>query len=210
VPPSAPANPLAPPGRNGFAIASIFLAVCGVPVLGLVFGIIALVQTKRTGQRGRGLAVAGVTLSALTLVAAAAVIAWAIISGAQRDASGQVSEAGSIAVTDLATGDCVESVTEGEVDELQAVPCAQPHHAEVFAVFTIPGGSSYPGESAVETLADRGCESRLEAYSASAAADDTLTLYYLAPTRQSWALRDRSVVCLVSDDLQLRTGSVKD
>ena len=37
-------------------------------VAGIVLGILALGQIRRTGQRGRGLAIAGLALSALWLV----------------------------------------------------------------------------------------------------------------------------------------------
>jgi Domain of unknown function (DUF4190) len=64
----------ASPGTNGFAIASLVCAfVCSL--LGLIFGIVALSQINRTGQKGHGLAVAGIVISAVSLVAAVALVA---------------------------------------------------------------------------------------------------------------------------------------
>jgi hypothetical protein len=66
--------PYTAPARdtNGFAIASMVLGVLGVlgiawdfglgSVLAVVLGHVALVQTKRHSQSGRGLALAGVVL----------------------------------------------------------------------------------------------------------------------------------------------------
>jgi hypothetical protein len=63
-----------PQSTNGFAIASLACSiVLGlVPFLGaglgLVFGIIALRQTARSNERGRGLAIAGLVIGGLALV----------------------------------------------------------------------------------------------------------------------------------------------
>jgi hypothetical protein len=91
---------------------------------------------------------------------------------------------------------------------VDAVPCSNPHHAEVYATFKLTG-STYPGDEVVGTQSDSGCQSYLSVYSASATDDDALTLYYFAPTRESWRAGDRGVVCIASDEDHLRTGSIK-
>ncbi len=66
-PPPAPVYQPAPP-TNTLAIVSLVLAfLCGPA--GFVTGIIALRQTKRTGEGGSGLAIAGIVLGAVQLVA---------------------------------------------------------------------------------------------------------------------------------------------
>ncbi|MGC0422276.1 DUF4190 domain-containing protein [Embleya sp. AB8] len=54
------------PGTNGLAIASMILGIVWLYWLGsllaVIFGHIALAQTARTGQQGRGMAIAGVVL----------------------------------------------------------------------------------------------------------------------------------------------------
>lgn len=52
----------ATPGTNTFAIAAFVFGILG-GVLGLVFGLIGLSQIGRTGQGGRGLAIAGIVLA---------------------------------------------------------------------------------------------------------------------------------------------------
>jgi hypothetical protein len=74
-PPPGPGYP--PPqaavGTNGMAIASLvcslfgWLCVIG-PILGLIFGFMALGQIRQTGQRGRGMAIAGIVIGAIALV----------------------------------------------------------------------------------------------------------------------------------------------
>ncbi len=59
------------PRTNALAIASLVASIaglltCGIgDILGLIFGVVALRQVKRTGEGGRGLAIAGIVISAL-------------------------------------------------------------------------------------------------------------------------------------------------
>ena len=53
-----------------------------------MFGIIALVQIRRTGPKGTGLAVAGLVLSALWLLALGLGLVLLLAAGADRDAEG--------------------------------------------------------------------------------------------------------------------------
>ena len=69
-----PVRPGRPAGTNGKAIAALVtslagLVFCGVPsIVGLILGIIAMRETKRTGQDGHGMALAGVIVGALAVV----------------------------------------------------------------------------------------------------------------------------------------------
>ncbi|MFC8733471.1 DUF4190 domain-containing protein [Luteimicrobium sp. NPDC057192] len=64
---------------NGLAIASFVLSLVwlyGVgTILAVVFGLVALRQIKRTGQRGRGFAIAGLVISVATVLVAVIVSA---------------------------------------------------------------------------------------------------------------------------------------
>ena len=66
--PPYPPYPAAARGTNGMAIASLVCAFVLAP-LGIVFGHVSLAQIKRSGQDGRGLAIAGLVLSYLFTVA---------------------------------------------------------------------------------------------------------------------------------------------
>jgi len=59
---------------SGLAIASFVLSLVwlyGVgTILALIFGLVALRQIKRTGQRGRGFAIAGIAIAGSTIVLA--------------------------------------------------------------------------------------------------------------------------------------------
>lgn len=72
--PAATAPPSFPPRTSGLAVASLILGILGAFVitglLGLIFGIIALVQIggSRGRLRGQGLAIAGTVISGLALL----------------------------------------------------------------------------------------------------------------------------------------------
>jgi hypothetical protein len=69
------------------AIASLVCSLlgwlCGIgPILGLVFGFIALNQIKQSGQGGRGLAIAGIVIGALAVVAFLALFVLGVFTSA--------------------------------------------------------------------------------------------------------------------------------
>jgi hypothetical protein len=72
--PYDPYRPAKPPGTNGKAIAALVTALagllcCGLPsIAGPVLGIIAMRETKRTGQDGYGIALAGAIIGGLVAV----------------------------------------------------------------------------------------------------------------------------------------------
>lgn len=71
-----PYRPPVPTGTNGKAIAALVLGVIGLPacmcflpsLIGLVLGFVAMGETKRNGQAGHGIALAGVIVSGATLI----------------------------------------------------------------------------------------------------------------------------------------------
>jgi hypothetical protein len=72
APPPGPAYPAAV-GTNSMAIASLVCSLlgwlCGIgPILGIIFGILALGKIKQTGEGGRGLAIAGIAIGAVLIV----------------------------------------------------------------------------------------------------------------------------------------------
>jgi Domain of unknown function (DUF4190) len=62
-----PYRPTKPPGTNGQAIAALVCSIagfmcCASSIAGLILGVMAMRETKRTGQEGYGLALAGAIL----------------------------------------------------------------------------------------------------------------------------------------------------
>lgn len=83
---------------NGFAIASFVLGLAGFMlvtlVLSVIFGIVALAGIRRTAERGKGLAIAGLVLSGVwVLLFALIIVIGATSSRSQSAAAGHVSHA---------------------------------------------------------------------------------------------------------------------
>ena len=71
--------PPPPPPTNGLAIASLICAFMFAP-LGIVFGHMSLSQIKRTGEEGRGLAIAGLVISAVQIIRVVAIFIAMVIN----------------------------------------------------------------------------------------------------------------------------------
>ncbi|MGH8993432.1 MAG: septum formation family protein [Acidimicrobiia bacterium] len=152
------------------------------------------------------------------LLALVAAVAGAC-NDAERDADGQVQTSGDLSVYELRTGDCFnggqrvaeEVGKERTVDQVTAVPCGQAHDNEVFAVFDHPAAkdADFPGEEAVNQVAQDGCLERFEAYVGRPYAGSDLQVAVIAPAEKSWTEEDdRAIVCIVYGDGRL-TGSQK-
>lgn len=206
---AAPAYPPPQRGTNGFAIAALVLGIIGVSLLGFIFGFVALSQTKRTGQGGRGLAIAGLILSAMWTIGYVLIAVLALSSAAHRDPTGTVTQGGEISATALKVGDCVNNLKDSnDVLSLPGVPCAKAHEGEVFAVFDLPEGD-YPGQAAVDEQVSTQCNSRLTAYSPSAQDNPAIGLFSVYPLEQNWVRGDREVVCIATAKSGTTTGSIK-
>jgi Domain of unknown function (DUF4190) len=101
-PPPAPGYP--PPqgvGTNGMAIASLVCSLFGWlcligPILGIVFGFVALGQIKQTGQGGRGMALAGIIIGVVVVVVG---IGLGILGAIARHTPGTESGAPAVVMT---------------------------------------------------------------------------------------------------------------
>ncbi|TXS53281.1 DUF4190 domain-containing protein [Streptomyces sp. uw30] len=220
-PPGAPGpygyHPYRPYGRpvpvNGVAIGALVLGIlCFVPAVGLVLGLIALVQIKKKGERGKGMAVAGSILSSVGLV----LWALALSTGGASDFWDGFRDAASGEGTAyaLAKGDCFDSPTgnlEGDAYDVDAVSCSAPHDGEVFAVVTLPGGD-YPGDDEVSRTADDKCYALQDGYAMDTwAVPEDVDVYYFIPSRQSWRFGDREITCLFgsTEEKGKLTGSLR-
>lgn len=116
---------------------------------------------------------------------------------------------GTVPAQDLRAGDCLVTLPEGETKTVKLVACAQPHRAEVFTSFPLPG-SRFPGADEVDRRGAGGCLERLPLNVGPTRADD-YEVHYLFPTEHSWSLGDRQVHCVLSarDGTLLPGGSAR-
>jgi hypothetical protein len=112
-----------------------------------------------------------------------------------------------VTATDVKVGDCLSEIPDSaRVLTVKTIACDQQHAGEVYAVLTMPEGD-FPGQAAVDEFSNR-CEPELATYSPAAMTDDSIQMYVLYPTAESWEQGDRAVTCVATLDPP-RTGSIK-
>jgi hypothetical protein len=200
---------------NGLAISALVLGIlCFLPAVGLVLGIVALAQIKKRGERGRGMAVGGMVMSSIGVV----LLVVALATGGARDFWDGFREAANDSggsSFSLKKGECFDAPggsLEGLAYDVDKVPCAGRHDAEVFASFKLSGGV-YPGDGKVSDAADAKCYALRDAYAMDAwAVPANVDVYYFTPTRQSWRAGDREVTCMFgnTDEKGTLTGSLRE
>jgi hypothetical protein len=208
--PYTPYGSQVPPPRSGkmsgWAIASFILSVPGVVILSVIFGFIALRNIKRLGQRGRGFAIAGLVLSGLwIIIIILAVIAANTGKAARSSATGLITRSGRINVFSLNVADCFDNPAGARtVNVVTAIPCDQPHNAQIYAKFKLTGsGSGYPGAATVARLARSGCDARIGSLNKSMT-NSAMSIRIFLPEEAAWLGGRRTVSCMVvspKDDL---------
>ncbi|HTI77569.1 MAG TPA: septum formation family protein [Mycobacterium sp.] len=114
---------------------------------------------------------------------------------------------GTVTATDVKVGDCLKEIPGNtRVLTVDTIGCDQSHAGEVFAVLLMPEGN-FPGQSAIEEYQNK-CEPELASYAPNAITDDTVQLYVLYPTAETWEQGDRAVTCVATLDPP-RSGSLK-
>lgn len=203
------------PGASRTNVVAIVALVLGfvVPVAGIVTGAVALAQIRRTGEKGRGLALGGIvaggvlTLFLSTLVIGTLVFSAVTVAGGSVDPYAPPEEGGVTVAPDeqapfdpsaLVVGSCLDDLPGGFVAADNVVDCAQPHSYEAFGGFDVTDGT-YPGDAAIETAALQGCEEAYTGYVGVSYQDSRLDYYFVGPTEQTWAVGDREIFCLLFD-----------
>ena len=210
------------PGKvNFFAVASLILGVLGVTVIGalggIVLGVLALRQIRRTMERGRGMAIAGIVLSVLWLVLIGAYFALHSTSGSKSPSpppastghgSSPTPTPSSVAshaplstnVFSLKPGQCFQNPPASQtvlgVTYVTVVTCSTPHNAQAFVQFTATG-TSYPGAAALRRQADTGCHARVQKNVRTSKITNSMTLHYLFPLKSSWTSGHKTITCMI-------------
>ena len=187
-----------PPARttSGFAVASLVFGILGGVLFSVIFGIIALGRTKAGGQRGRGMAIAGLALSGVWVAIFAVAIVLAVLSPTN-----------TVSARNVKVGDCFADIPSGNrVSWVNTISCDRPHVAEVAAVLTMPDGS-FPDDSVFSDYKQK-CRDSLGSYSSTAMQDANVDLAVMPPSQDSWKQGDRDMVCIATFNSK-RTGSIK-
>ncbi len=113
------------------------------------------------------------------------------------------------AVSALQVGQCLDRPgTSTAIEEVDVVPCEDPHDFEVFALVELPDGS-YPGDDGLSDAAQPACTDRFAAYVGVEPSDSVLATGLLVPSEEGWDDGDREVVCLLYEPDERLQGSMR-
>jgi hypothetical protein len=194
-----------------WALVLACIPICLTFIAGAAMAIVVL--TSRGRHAGRGLAIGALAMAGFWCVAAVGFIVLGVALDASepdRASDGEVEQSQEVTTDDVAEGDCVIMPPGDTVYTVEVLPCAEPHDAEAFAVWSIDG-EEYPGSDEVDALVDAGCAQRFASFVGIPYADSELETYILYPSAQSWAFDSRGVTCFVQlpGDDKVTTGTLK-
>ena len=161
-------------------------------------------SAQHPGQVRRVSRLAAAMVIIVVLAAAAAAGALAVVTHGFRPKT--VLSYRPAAVFALRAGECINSSPNGL--SVTVLSCASPHHAEVFATFSL-AGSSWPGSAAVQQQVASGCQDKIAGYLNPALLNAGLTQEYIYPDQAAWKAGVRTAVCEVSSSIGQLTGSVR-
>ncbi|MET9957730.1 DUF4190 domain-containing protein [Streptomyces sp. NPDC006326] len=208
-------QPYREPALNGFALASLLVGLLCLPPLGIVFGIVALVQIARKGERGRPLAVAGLAVSVvmtLSVVAVTGRYGPVLLDRLEalpqyEDVEGELAD-----IDELRAGDCFNVPGGDLLDEsplIHRVACTQVHHAEVTSSTRFED-EVFPGTQQVKKWAADACWKAQDAYAMDTwALPSYAQMYYFTPSREAWSDGDRRLLCVIGTTGQDHRGSLR-
>ena len=140
-------------------------------------------------------------------------------TSAKRDDAGQITKSGDLDAFVTQVGDCLNDLlpvgeTGIDISSVDATPCTQPHHWQVF----YKSSTELNSFSAQGILDDASfiCNSALEALVGSmsylkATEYGNADLTYFGPTNKSWTIKgDRTIDCLIGSDTKLFYTSIFD
>jgi hypothetical protein len=136
-------------------------------------------------------------LATMAVAGIAVAVAGCGKAAAERDAAGNISQAGHENLLKARVGDCISDMRKQLIDDptaahngvpsVHALPCTQPHDAQILLTSHVAGGG-WPGSDIVDGEAARGRETlraRLSRLQAATPGTD-LTLVSFRPTQDRW------------------------
>ena len=133
-----------------------------------------------------------------------------VLFNARRDESGAITDGGTLQVNDLQVGDCFNADVSGDIDDVDAVPCTEPHAYELFHVFTMTDAGAYPSSAEFDTQSDAACSPAFTEYVGVAYSASELYASTLTPTEAVWNDGDHAVQCMLHEvDESQVSGSLR-
>lgn len=192
-----------PARTNGLAVAAMVTGLSSIlfgvtaPVA-VVLGIVALVQLRKSREKGLAQAVVGVVVGGVVMLFWGVILALALLVGEDSGAFGgpdlPAPTASSVIIDDLSVGECFdETDDEAMVDRR---PCTGPHDGELFGKIDLPAGA-FPGDDESADRSEGACEKVYAGYVGIPIDDSELNMASWSPDKAAWNDGDRRALCAV-------------
>lgn len=135
-----------------------------------------------------------------------------ILGGGSGDAdrdeeTGQVTESANIDIFSLKVGDCTMDSPTGLLEDIDVVPCGEPHDQEVYYEITMPDGEF--SETDVDTASQECIGDAYTTFVGIGYQDSALDVTTITPTKDTWdQYNDRVIQCIIFDSAGQTTGSL--
>jgi hypothetical protein len=132
-------------------------------------------------------------------VVAAFAVGGAIFA-AQRNDNGEITQGGTLAISDVRVGDCFnpKDVDAEQADEVDAKRCDETHQFEMMFAGAMRDGG-YPLDSEFEGFVQAACLPAFDEYVGMAYQDSRLDVVWYFPLEEGWGNGDHQVQCAVYD-----------
>lgn len=111
---------------------------------------------------------------------------------------------------DLNVGDCLtDETSEGSIEEVGVVDCAQPHTGEIYHGFDVAEGPDGQIPDTIDADAENGCVDAFAGFVGVPWEQSVLGISWMQPSPDTWEAGDREVLCVVMEDGVDTTGSLE-
>lgn len=127
---------------------------------------------------------------------------------ARDEKTGQVTESANIGIFSLKVGDCMLSSPTGLLEDIDVVPCDEPHDEEVFHEFRLED-TEYSAE-AIDASSEACYTEAFADFTGIGYEASALNVYPINPSEESWdEVEDHLIQCVIFDPAGPVTGSLK-
>ncbi len=181
-------------------MAAFATSLPGLVPIAMVLGLIALPRVRKSGARGRGLAISALVISACWLIAIGLAAALNL-QGERRAGIGR-----STVISQVQVQQCFDAELEvATLRQVKIADCAVPHTGEAYAkVRAMLTGLSTPQKGAVAT---QQCATAFQTFVGKSYERSELDMYYVV--LEDRAVADGNVLCMVGKPGEQLTGSMR-
>lgn len=187
-------------GTDGFAIAGFVTGLIGMVVLAPVFSIVGLRRIRRTGDRGRSLAITGLVLTGCWLAVIALVAALAVWGTREANVGN------STPVANIRVGQCFDAdLGKSTLLVAKIADCAGPHAGEAYA--TASATLTGLDDSEKDMSAAQSCAKSFQGFVGGPYDASELDIFFVV--LQDKEVANGNVLCMLGTPGKQLTGSMR-